>query len=364
MEFDRKELVDKLNSLRPAIAEQGLIPELSHIWFTGKSVRAFNGGLGIRRPLKLDFECGLPGKMLLDLVGTSSLDKVSLEQSEDNEVLVSMGKSKVKLASMPSDGAVWPFPSKFPKDKTTIKLTAPVLDALDKLKFVKLNKPALVIHNGVLIVPMEGGKGADLFSTDSNSIARVAVNDVKFKERILIDWRFGEQIAKLFNPGVRLLVERDQLVVGGVDGIIMGTNRMEVPDSPDVKATFEKAYQSEKHVAIPKGFATALERAAIIAGTEDPLIAIDVDGKTMVVRASFAHGVLNAKVKLDKSMPPMKRVFTGPLIERGLGLSSKFAVTPGAFCMSGEEGFAYVLSNRDPGAEREIKKGGRKGSGK
>lgn len=360
MKFDRKELLDTLGSLRPAIADQGLIPELSHIWFNGKSVRAFNGGLGIRRKFKLDFPCGLPGKVLLDLLGTSSQDTAVLDKTGNNEVTIQLGKSKgTKLGIMPSDGAVWPFPTKFPKGDKAIELSASFVEALDKLKFVKLPKAALVVHNGILVVPNEGAKGCHLYATDSNTIARVEIKDVTLAEgrsQFLIDWRLADQIVKLFKSGVKLLVERDCIVVGGQRGILVGSNRLELPDTPDVPTFFSNAYVGKGQTDVPKGFATALERAAIVAGNDEPLVILDASKETLVVKGTYGLGFVNESLKLGKEVPAVKRAFLGPMITRGLGLVSKFVVSPTSLACSGEKGFSYVVATRETSADAKPKK--------
>src|SRR5687767_12853360 len=107
MKFDREELLSSLADASPALAKTDTIPGLDHFWFDGKYVYAYDGGLGVRVPLKLDLECGLPGKTLLELLKTSALKEVEIEAPK-RDATIKMGKSSVTMVTMDLDKMGWP----------------------------------------------------------------------------------------------------------------------------------------------------------------------------------------------------------------------------------------------------------------
>src|SRR5678816_2751546 len=103
---ERDELLSTLNDAAPALGREATIPEYSYFWFDKKFVYAYNGGLGIRLALPTDLECGIPGKPFLDLLNTSSMKQVFLDQADD-AVILQMGKSKMNISNRFTEKRVW-----------------------------------------------------------------------------------------------------------------------------------------------------------------------------------------------------------------------------------------------------------------
>ena len=87
MKIEREDFIKALALVKPALASGGVVQELNHLWFDTKFVYAYDGGFGIKLPLKTDLECGVPGTPLINLLGTSALKEAELQQEKDKLLL-------------------------------------------------------------------------------------------------------------------------------------------------------------------------------------------------------------------------------------------------------------------------------------
>src|SRR5438132_1586679 len=135
MTFDREELLQTLSAASRALAKNTAVPDYECFWFDDNHVFAYDGGLGIRLKLESEFaNVSIPGKSLLSLLKTSSLQQVfldiSIEKSgEAPRAILQMGKSKVSLAVRGVDPPLkWDTPK-----GSTLKLTEAVFEALSQV---------------------------------------------------------------------------------------------------------------------------------------------------------------------------------------------------------------------------------------
>ena len=108
MKFEREVLAEKLNRLKRALSDSSQVQSFTHVWFTGNTVRAYNGSLGVVVDLETDLSFGLPGKPLLGIVSSSGASEVSLTE-KNASVNVQKGRSRHSMASLDDSEAAWPF---------------------------------------------------------------------------------------------------------------------------------------------------------------------------------------------------------------------------------------------------------------
>lgn len=352
--FNRAELLETLSQCRLALGTDVTIPELGHFWFNGKSVYAYTGKhLGVRHALPSELACGIPGRPLVDLLKTSSLKSVSLDQTKGGVVL-QMGKQKVPLATLPIDRLVWPFPKVLPK-KGGLVLSDGLLDAFTRLQFVKLSKQTLTIHHGVLV--QVGHEAINCYATDSYSVAQeiIKTRSVSMPEFIL-SWDMVTALCTMLagQSGPKLWLLNDCIVAGRA-GVTIASSLLEthspsgekqIPDLPKVmKDRFNGKLQE-----LPKGFAITLERAAILAGASEPTVKTSIDKGVMSLHGKWAIGAVNESIELSgrvESVPETR--FQANLISRALKLSDRFSLTERNLALAGGDNFRYLLSAKhDP----------------
>jgi len=366
-EFNRAELLKTLDQCRPAIAAVGLIPALSHLWFDGKFVYAYGGGLGIRRKLECDFQCGLPGKILLDLLKTSALEKVWINQTEQGVVL-QMGKAKINLAQMPIDEQIWPFPKALPKE-AGLPLSEKIFDVFKQLPFVKSSKETKAVHYGIVV--MVSNTEVGLYATDSICIAKRAIEvQSTSMPTFIAPWPFVAAVVDLlsgkkaphlwqltkypitnldFDPNreesdenpKKLLINA---LIAGVPGTMIASNLLELDADPSKIMT--KRFTGKLR-ALPKGLEPLLQRATILAGTEEPTLAVSIAKGVMRLKAKFKTGMIDERIELDGGAPSVNVKISANLVSAAIKWADKFAISENELLLSGADGFQYMLGTKE-----------------
>lgn len=106
----KDDLMERLNIVAPALSSVDLIPILTHLWFTGEHVLAYNDKIGISTPLKTEFAGAVPGKTMIDLLSVSRVKDVTLTEENDN-LVIKAAQSRFKLPLLPPKSFVFDMPS-------------------------------------------------------------------------------------------------------------------------------------------------------------------------------------------------------------------------------------------------------------
>jgi hypothetical protein len=304
MKIERKVLVSLLERLKPAIATAGSIAELKHIWWDGKFIYAFNNGMGIRIAWETDLApSGVPGKVLLGLLESSSAKEVELIQDEGSLVL-KMGRAKSTLVTLPIEGNPWRYDAVDLSDAVVMPLTAALLEGLRRACIVKAGEPSQTVHHGVVLF-VEGGL-VRLYSTDSVALAEIPVS-VKLDKRLdksVIPHEYIAQLQKLKNGEVKFT---EDAVVTEVDGITVCSNwldRTGIPDLPEWVSN--KTNGDERPVSLPKDFGEGLKRAEVLAGPSSEskmpvFLTLTISKNEIGLTGKLPFGILNDKFPIDKS---------------------------------------------------------------
>lgn len=348
--FEREELLSVLSDARAALGDsKGIIPELSHFWFDSKYVYAYDGGLGIRLGLKTELDCGVPGKLLLDILRTSALKQVSLEIVKSN-LVVHLGKSKVTIATLPGDRNPWEFPDELPrKTVKALVLTERIIEALELVSFVKTSKAdktitPKVIHLGVTFIPQKSV--LELYTTDSRGMAQAVVEERPATDvpTFLAPWEFVDQVLKLIEPGATLHV-LDKCLMVGMPGTLICSNLLELPEAPDLPKTLDRLLSDlPDAIALPAGIQPILDRANILAGSDDPTLTFVVKDSTLQIQGKYQSGALDEKLPVKGKMPAVTTKLDAGLLVRGLGKTDTFALGKKAMVLYGGDNFLYVMA--------------------
>jgi len=168
--FERLQLRDKLEAVAPALSSSDIIPIMSHYWFTGSHVMAYNDRIAINCICKTDFKGALPG-LLLQLLKASQAPKLELEyKPADSEVLFKLGSSRVRLAVLPPADFVFDMPA-LEDDANALKSTRKALVAGIAACLASVgNDTSMPEQLGVSILP--GDDELHLFATNNATLSR------------------------------------------------------------------------------------------------------------------------------------------------------------------------------------------------
>lgn len=342
MEVNREELVTTLSRLKPALRGGSSMPSFANVWFDGKTVTAYDGGLGLRVKFTSDLECGVPGAALLGLLSTSVLETVSLEVASKG-VCVKLGRSTSKLTSSELDSQIWPFPEKLPKKGVvTVKLGEDFIEALRKVLFIKASTPTRVEHHGVTV---EGEEDKlFLYTTDSVTLASTFVEVEGSPSKFLLPRGFAEQIVSQASGGVELSVLPSCIIAKGED-VTFYSNLIDTSGADDLGQVV--ASQQEKHsrrIPLPPGFEGALARAEVLSGREDAVVVLEAAGDVLTVSGNYVLGELEERLDLNQKHPTVKFRGNAKQIRRALVNAESFSLTTGSLILQGEPNFLYITS--------------------
>lgn len=346
MKVDREEFSAALARLKPALASGGSIPAYSHIWFDKKAAYAFDGGFGLRLELETELECGVPGTTLMALLATTALKDVELVP-DTSTIKVKLGSSTSKLAVLEASSKVWPFPGKMKKTEP-VSLGAEFMEALRKTLFVKASSPSRVEHYGVMLQRRK--KDLFLCSADAITLGSTMVRGAGAgfePERTLFPRGFAEQLVAQAPEGVDLYILEDCLVAVG-DGVSFYSNVLDVSEADDLEGLV--ASQVKEHpepLALPAGFEAALSRAEILAGREEPVVQLDLEGNSMTLYGDYGLGQVNEKLEFEEGTAPKGRFRAkAGLLRRALPYSESISISKDSLLLRGPEGFVYVVAAR------------------
>lgn len=346
MLVDREEFSESLTRVKPALSSGGVVQELTHIWFDGKTATAYDGGFGIKLKLPSELECGVPGAALLAMLSTSALKEAGLEQGETSLEL-KLGKSKSKLAVLEASRIVWPFPAKMPKNSEPTALGDAFVEALRKVLFVKASPPTRVEHHGVLVEAVK--KDLVLYTTDSATIASATVKGAAAHttfERLLLPRDFAEQIVAQSSAGVELFALKDCLIAVG-EGITYYSNLLDISGAEDMGAIV--AAQLESHpeaVPLPAGLEGALSRAEILSSrdNEGDIVTLVIKGSALLLTGDYGLGKLNESLELEGSPPAATIRIKAGLLRRALSHADSLSITKGSMLLRSGTEFTYVVA--------------------
>lgn len=340
-EFEREELLSILSDAAPALSSRGTLPELTHFWFDKKHIYAYDGGLGVRLGVETDLDCGLPGKTLINLLRTSSLKQVFLDDVQ-KQVVLQMGKAKVALAPLDTDRLPWPFPDKAGANTKTIILSEGVVEALNQIKFVRTSSPERPMHHGIVTIASK--TNIDFYASDSKTIAKAEVDERPGAvPKFIMPWAFVDRILDLIEPGAPLYVMEDCLMVD-TEGVRICSNVLDASELPDLaKTVTDHAVAPSKAVGIPPGLQAVLDRANILAGSDEAVVTLSSKGDTLQVQGKYIQGSLNEKLTLKGKLGDVSAKFNAALILRALGVVDTFALTPRALTFHSDT-FVYMVS--------------------
>lgn len=354
MKVNRKDLLSRCETARPAIRSSSSMPALSFLWFRGGYVYGYDGGLGIAcaLPAGVEFEGGVAGATLLDLLSSSNKETVELTPNEDGFAL-KIGGSRAKIVSTPIDRFFWNFPLNSPdKGEPLFELSNDIIAAIKAVLPVKHDAPRIPEHHGVVM--SSDGKQTWFFTTDTYAIAAYLVDEETPEGKNIMPRAFAQQVVKhgLENHVIWKIDDALSMFAGQTVGQIqVHSNSLDTDDVKDLaQVVLTHSRDAGDGVRIPPGLTEALSRAEILAGKDAPTITFESSGETLTVRGKYEGGNLHEDLELDEgeSLPERSIQINSSLLIRGLPLATHIAIGESSVVLYGSEGkYTYVLASVD-----------------
>jgi DNA polymerase III sliding clamp (beta) subunit (PCNA family) len=358
--INRKQLITKLEIVAPALAAHNLVPQMTHFWFTGKELMAYNDQIGISVPFKTDFQGAVPGA-LLSLLKTSTREEIDLAGAK-GELKVKAGRSNWSLAMMGPDCFIFTMPNPKKSDvigpNNMLRLVAALGGSLRSIG----QDTSIPEQLGITIVP--DGKAITLYTTNSTTISatKVKLGGDTQMPRLILSTQFCRQMLALAKPTIvnkkevidaSLLIFDNQAMLLTSEATLFGRQiTSERPFDFDKTITHHfPAGVRSKASPIPSGLKGALERASIICDHK-----VDQTKATM----SIADGVLKLtsrsdrgeavdKLKLDGDHRDISIAVEPQLLSIGLDDNfDQFVLDEKSVVMTNERGDIYLVSASTP----------------
>lgn len=350
MKYARVALLNALNTVRPALAAKDLIEELTHVWFDGKTMTAYNDAdLGIQVPFKTDFKGGIRGSLFLGLIHNSRAKEVELEPGDDGQMKLVASRTRGKLSVLDSERQVWEFPAF--STKNTFELDDVFLRALKAVMVSVGNDTSIPEKLGVTV--MAGGSQARMFTTDSRAITAVKVAApkgawMKNGQRVILPTAFCEQVLRLCANGGFMEIAEDRVVAGNGDGVLVYARLVDCPMPLDFTGTIAQhtKFPEGAQFEVPPKLAGALDRAIVLLeGVVGERVSISTAaGKLRLEAHAEGRGNIKDFITLPEGVPEIELQLDPSLLKRALPLATHIALVEDAAVLTGDDGFVYLAS--------------------
>lgn len=346
--MNRVDLLDKLATVAPALAASDLIPVLSHLWFTGTHVMAFNDQIAISTPCKTEFTGAVPGTVLLNLLKSSRAKEAEL-LPQDGNLQVKAASSRLKLAMLPKDSFIFEMPKPNVKETLAVDMKRFVagIDACMRSVGKDTSSPDTT---GVTLTA--GESSLSLYSTNNATVSHAAVKLARkapFKERVILSASFCEELLALVKgkeqTHVEIYDDHALCVAGGT--VLFG--RLVESDKPlpfdEIMARHFPASAKKQLVPIPSKLKLILERATIIADAKGGMVRTAVtvkDGRMRFVTKSDRGEVIDS-MQVGEQQPEVSVMLEARLLKVGYGHFDKMLVAADCCVMAGD-GTLYMVA--------------------
>jgi DNA polymerase III sliding clamp (beta) subunit (PCNA family) len=266
----RKELLDCLNIVKPALSSRDFIPIFTYFCFDGDNVIAYDDLIAIRTECAVDIDGAVKGALLLGLLENSGAKAVEFLQKE-TELHAKAGVSKLKLQMLPREDFIFEMPEAT-EDDVTFPITSLFVEGIDRCLVSVSTDNSSSEYSGITFAM----KGLNvLYSTDDMSISKFVVgsgNSNKEKHStIIMPAGFCKNLLNLYKN----FKKEDCYLVIGEDFVTANFGTKVTLFSKLLYAhkeiDFEKVISQntsvlgeEDYVSIPRAMPNALKRSCVI----------------------------------------------------------------------------------------------------
>ena len=355
--MERKELLNILDTVKPALSSKPLVPVFQTFCFTGETVYAYNDVLGIVAPCEIDLNIGIPGETLVGLLSNSRGKTVTFEVDEGkNEAVVKTGNSKIRLPYFEEDEFLFEEPEDNWENAIVLALDNEMLDAFSCCLVTVSEDTAQQAFMGVTLI-VNSNSECYFYSCDGDSLTRYILSSQ------------GENSGQYIMPSefcsaVLRLVDKLKIAEEGVVGTLTVDSEWACADfdighkiygriiEKDDPTDFEKLINdslpdSAIFVDIPKHIAQALARATIVVDKDTLRTQLTIEGKKLKLYTESSIGTVRDALKLSDTYEEIEVYVNAALMERAVGLCDQFAVCERCTAYKKEDHLLQIIGPLD-----------------
>lgn len=231
--LSRISLIENMETVADALASSDTVPVLTHFWFTGKRLLAYDNVIAISIPCETDFTGAVP-KTLLDLLKTHKAQDVELT-AKGEALHVKAATSNFKLPVMPKDDFVFAMPALPKADELPEIDTGDFIGALKSCTRSLGSDTSRADFAGVTLIQ---GKGELLMFSFDRATVSFGCAPIKGKlstKRAILPTAFCKQLLRLADTAKGddelLLDVNDEYALARLAGVTV-FGRLVEPDSP------------------------------------------------------------------------------------------------------------------------------------
>jgi len=344
MKISRTELLDKLLRVSPALLANESIPVMSHFWFTGTQLVAFNDQISISVPFESDLIGAVPGALFLSLLKNSKARDIRLEIT-DGVLKVRAGRtSTFTLSLLDDDHIAFEIPTPKARQYFKPKRRQQFLDGIQSCLMSVGSDAVLTNLQGITLVPEDDGF-VSLFSTDAftmcHALTAMRADSTLLKDRRVLPTAFCRQLRHFADKTFSLeIYDNYCLLTNSKTETLFG--RLIQADSPHdfhriMKDVVPHNY-TENLVSMPDKMKLILERAIIInKAAIQPSTSVSVEEKgRMHFESTSSHGVVADNLLIEDAHPTVTARFEPKLLKVGYDHLDRMLITRKCAIMTNE----------------------------
>lgn len=266
--MERKQLVDALSIVRPALASSDLVQMLTHLCFSEREVLAYNDYIGMSAPLRAGFTGTIPGNTFLALLGASKATQVDFAPAGDGLLEVRAARAKAKFPLTALDAFKFSMP-KLAGDPLPVSSEGFIAGLKSCLRSVS-DDTSVPDQLGVTLIPKKNG--IYMYSINGASMSRVGIKlsgEQTFRRRVILSSMFCEQLIRLGagDEGAQLVVAPDHALFRTSGRARLFGKLINAPKPLDFEGLFKDILPEDlksASVKIPPEFREAVDRAVIV----------------------------------------------------------------------------------------------------
>jgi len=344
----RKELLDKLERVAPALSNNNLVPILSHFWFRDDTLLAYNDQIAISTKLAADFEGAIPDT-LISLLSVSKAKEVEFMTGKGpdgkalpaGQLLVKAASSRLKLPYLNvEDTNIFEMPEADAESALPIDMAA-FLEALDSC--TRSLKEDTSMPDSLGITLSYKNKGIDLYATNDATISYARVSTKKEMDdfRVVISGAFCREMLSLAKGSG---TKHFEINPEGYSLFQCGDNKLfgrlvDIPRPLDfdgvIASQFPKAAQKGL-VPVPSKLELILDRAIIITESkaDRPRTEISLSEGIAKFFSQSEKGEVRDQMQVGENHPDVSLAIDPRLFKNGYGYFTDFLLTENCLIMA------------------------------
>lgn len=351
----RKDLIPILDFVKPALADQELIPIFQCIVFNGNEIYAYNDSLGIVVPSKDIGHFALNGNTLYGFIKAARGKEASFDIG-DHEVLVKSGRSKLKLPYFKQDEFIFEEPENTENEwEFVTSISENLIEGLKICLTTSSQDFSLPALMGVTIRIFEDEGEIVLYSCNGDAISRYSLwhlskDSKELSNQFTIPNAFCDALIRMsanmsFDEST-LGINKDWVMAMFESGHRIWGRILSVDDPMDHQDSIDKAINEEPtYIAIPKGLSHALTRARVVADPEGKDTLITIKDKTLRLHTETPIGDVNDVFKLREDHPDVEATVNAAAMQRSLATCDQLSILENVTCYKNGEVLFQILGN-------------------